>query len=336
MIGKGKSISHTRQAVDYVVRKENAEILDKHDISGSNGAEVAKDFNRFQQFNGRCQNHTMSFVISPGINDGQRLTNEKLTEISKEFLQRLQLAKNQHIIVKHVDRKHTHVHIVVNRINHDGKAYDDSYIGFKCQKVADDIAVKHGLVRAKELARQNSMELKLAGREMRKEVSNKIDNVLSKSKPTNFSEFTERLKQVNINVFPTINKQGVMQGYKIGYQGKVWKASEVNKKFTLSRLPFQASPKLTTPSSTIKAEIARQFERKSAKGYLTPNQFKAICEEMKVKLAEKWVDGRRQQIAEYKGKKFHIDHFRDFNKLHQHLRLHFDSLEQRPNLNTHR
>src|SRR5690554_8151414 len=77
MIGKGKSITHTQAAVNYAMVKEKAEIIDKRHIAGDTAEDITKEFQQFQNLNGRCKNNTFSFVISPAVEDGKKLRSEE-------------------------------------------------------------------------------------------------------------------------------------------------------------------------------------------------------------------------------------------------------------------
>jgi hypothetical protein len=75
MIAKGKSISHLSASITYALRREQAVILDKNIVSQT-PSEVAKEFKLFQQLNQRCERNSLSFVLSPTIEDGKNLSPE--------------------------------------------------------------------------------------------------------------------------------------------------------------------------------------------------------------------------------------------------------------------
>ena len=69
MIAKGKSISHLSAAIKYALREEGT-VLDSN-IGAETPHGVAKEFEMFQVFNDRCEHNSLSFVISPTIEDGK-------------------------------------------------------------------------------------------------------------------------------------------------------------------------------------------------------------------------------------------------------------------------
>jgi hypothetical protein len=233
MIGKGKSIAHTGNAVNYAIEKHKAELIDKHNLIGETGQEVEAEFKLCQNLNGRCENNTISFVLSPSIDDGEKLTDANLRGIAKEFLERMDLSRHQAIILKHQDKKHKHLHIYVNRIGFDGKAYKDNHIGKKSQKAAHEIAKKRGLTCARDVEEMTKENTK----EIRKEIGRRMDQLIKDHKPKNFEEFKDLCKASKIDLSPTINrKTGKMQGYRVGFDQLSFKASEIGKKFVLGKL----------------------------------------------------------------------------------------------------
>ena len=87
MIGKGKSIAHTRASVAYGMKQEKEfEVILKEFLSGDNPSEIAEEFRLVQEQNQRCTKNTLSFVLSPTIEDGKGLDTEDLKEITKRFM----------------------------------------------------------------------------------------------------------------------------------------------------------------------------------------------------------------------------------------------------------
>ena len=224
MVGKGKSIAHSSNAINYVLEKDQAQVLDKHHLVGDCGNEISQEFQLFQELNGRCENNTMSFVISPEIADGKKLSDQEYREIAKEFLQKMNLEKHQSLVVKHQDKEHTHLHIITNRIDPEGRAYKDSYLSKKCQSVSDGIAKERGLVRAKEIQLERIEKSKT----LRKEIYKTHQEVL-KSNPKSLGEYSKKMKERGLDIKITQNNKGQIQGFRVGIGEKDFKASEIHK-----------------------------------------------------------------------------------------------------------
>jgi hypothetical protein len=231
MIAKAKSISHGARGIDYALKKEGAEIIDKRFVIGENGTEIKSEFKIFQDLNTRATNKDLSFVLSPEPKDGRNLTNAEFREIGEDFLKRMKLDQHQAIIVKHKDRDHTHLHIFANRIDTNGKAFKDSFISKDSQRAADKIAKERGLTRAKVVEDYNKEMTK----ELRGQIFEKHKAILQ-HRPRDFQAYKDLMQSSGVKVVPTINKAKKLQGFKLEYQGQSFKASEVNRSMTLSKM----------------------------------------------------------------------------------------------------
>ena len=231
MIARAKSISHGANGIDYALKKEKAEVIDKRFVIGDNGKEIKSEFRIFQDLNTRAKNKDISIVLSPEPKDGRRLTNSDFREISEDFLKKMKLDQHQAIIVKHQDKKHAHLHLFVNRIDVNGKAYKDSFISKESQTVADKIAQERGLTRARVVEAYSKEMTK----DLRGQILEKHQAILQ-HRPKDFETYKELMKSSGVEVVPTINKAQKLQGFRLNYQGHNFKASEVSRSITLAKM----------------------------------------------------------------------------------------------------
>lgn len=231
MIAKANSISYGKNGIDYAISREEALILDKQNIVGSTGTEIKAEFKRFQDLNGRCKRNEISFVLSPEPKDGKKLTDADMRDIGVDFLKKMNLENHQAIIVQHTDKEHKHLHIYANRIDMNGNAYKDNFISKKSQAIAEEIAKERNLTRAKDVQAMN----KELTKEFRKEIFRR-HKIALEHHPKNFEEYTELMKSNKIDIIPTINKGGKMQGFKVSFQSQTIKASAVNRAMSYNKV----------------------------------------------------------------------------------------------------
>ncbi|MDT0687671.1 relaxase/mobilization nuclease domain-containing protein [Autumnicola psychrophila] len=232
MIGKGHSISSTKVSISYGWNQEKeAEVVLKEHLAGDTPAEITEEFKIIQSQNERCHNNTLSFIVSPSIEDGKDLTEKDLEEIAKKFLKEMNLQNNQSIGFVHRDKAHTHIHIYTNRIGFDGKAYNDSFIGKRSQLAADKVAKELGFNRAREIQQERLQEFK----NLRQEIKIINDRVLH-TRPKSMDEYMSKMKAHKVDVIPTINKSNQLQGFRVEYKGVNLKASEVHRDMGGNRL----------------------------------------------------------------------------------------------------
>jgi hypothetical protein len=85
---------------------------------------LIQQFNEVRRLNAKQSKPVMHITLS--LAPGERLSKQQLTEIANHCAEDLGFDKNQFIAVDHNDTEHQHFHIVVNRINFDGKTLSDS------------------------------------------------------------------------------------------------------------------------------------------------------------------------------------------------------------------
>ncbi|MBC9796275.1 relaxase/mobilization nuclease domain-containing protein [Sinomicrobium weinanense] len=233
MIGKGKSIAHTQASMQYGWNQEkDAEIVYTQNLCGENPKEVTKEFQMIQQMNIRCEKNTLSFVLSPTIEDGRSLSRENLEELTDTFIKEMELGERQAIAFVHRDKAHTHIHLYVNRIDFQGKAYKDNYIGKRSQKAAERTAQRLQLTTVREVQQIKDQSLK----QIRSEIKQIHDNIMQQHKPKSFDQYITLMKQKQISVIPTINKQNQLQGFRFQYQSHNLKGSEVHREMSGAKL----------------------------------------------------------------------------------------------------
>jgi hypothetical protein len=234
MIGKGKSVGNTGANIDYGLDKEkDAEIIFSQHLAGDNAQQITDEFRLIQEQNTRCQKNTLSFILSPTREDGKNLTKERLGELTQKFIKEMGLKENQAVAFVHRDKAHTHVHLYVNRIGFDGKAYNDSFIGKRSQLAAENVAKDMGLTTVKEV----QLEKELDSMKVRLEIKNIMEN----ERPKTLDDYIKTMKAQKVEVIPSINKANKLQGFRFEYKGQNFKASEVHRSMSGGRIMAQLS-----------------------------------------------------------------------------------------------
>ncbi len=238
MIGKGKSIAHTGACMEYGWNQEkNAEVVFNQHVVGENPRQITEEFKLIQEENTRCQKNTLSFILSPTQEDGKNLTKQQLGELTQKFIKEMQLKERQAIAFVHRDKAHTHVHLYVNRIGFDGKAYNDSFIGKRSQLAAENVAKEMGLTTVKEV----QLEKELDAIHTRLEIKNIHHRVMENERPKTLDSYINAMQERNVEVIPSINKANKLQGFRFEYQGHNFKASEVHRSMSGGRIIGQLS-----------------------------------------------------------------------------------------------
>jgi hypothetical protein len=247
MIGRGKSITHAGSALAYASEKEKAVEIDRQLVMGTTPGEIEREFRLFQDFNTRCEKNTLAFVLSPTIEDGKKLAEPQLKQITRDFLKDMGLTEHQFVAYAHRDRKHQHIHLYVNRIDLTGKAYDDSFLSNRSSRAAETIALSMGL----KTARSVQEELQ-AGKKQTKEVVLQAHTSVLVQRPDGIDEYTRLMQERGVETLLKRNTEGKLIGIQFqGASGEKIKASDVHRSLTANRLEATLSERYALQPPTL-------------------------------------------------------------------------------------
>lgn len=229
MVSKAKATKGSARAINYLFDdKGQAVELDRNGIAGMNGTEILSEFREIQALNGNCINNTYSIVISPS--NEREFTDGELKRIGQFYLEKMGLIDHQYLMTAHKSTDQTHIHIQCNRIGFDGKAHSDSKIHKRAQDIAEDIAKRLGLKTAKEVQQERIKEQEAVQSKDIPQLLALLNEKCTKQAKT-FTEYCELMRAQGVEVLPTINASGAIQGFRLKHlqSGQNYKASEVSK-----------------------------------------------------------------------------------------------------------
>jgi hypothetical protein len=238
MIAKGKSIRHLGASINYAIAKEEAVVLDKN-IVAETPKEVAQEFQAFQERNHRCERNSLSFVISPTVQDGKEMNEDHLRSINASFLSKMGLENHQYIAFVHQNTPHKHIHLYVNRIDYQGKAYNDQFISNRCAHVAEGIAKDRGLETAKEAKRARLMEKRISSPEMA-DIKQLAHSTLKQKEVASVDRFVDVFNRSGaergFRAEAYRSKSGAFSGLRFYVGDKKFKASEVDRSLSKQKI----------------------------------------------------------------------------------------------------
>ncbi len=126
-----------------------------------------------------CQRPCYHISISPHERDADSLTDKQWNRLAKDFLEDSGLGNRQAVGYLHEDEDYPksgnlrpHLHLIANRIDDSGKAYDTSWDFYHFQSVMRELEEKHGLVQQAsswEVGRRSRNSVKQVQRLQREE-----------------------------------------------------------------------------------------------------------------------------------------------------------------------
>lgn len=246
MIAKAKACKGGGTLFNYVINDEKGYELDRNLISGETSKEIHEDFSIYLDQNQRAQNKLFSIVLSPSIEDSQKLTDLELREMTRKLLNDLDINPKiqPYIAFVHTEKKHKHIHILASRVKADGKLISDHHIGKKAQNSAHNIAIENNLVSAKNVMIEQIKENEKLAEEKVKLFTTIKDEIyqkhlsVMKTRPIYFENYQSKMLKQGISIQKTINKQGLVQGHRFIdlKTNQSFKASEIHRKMGLKNL----------------------------------------------------------------------------------------------------
>ncbi|WP_018028770.1 conjugal transfer protein MobB [Porphyromonas somerae] len=93
----------------------------------------------------KCRTKKMVFHCSLNPHPDEKLSNETLTQIAKEYMEALGYGKQPYIVFKHSDIAREHIHIVSLRVDSKGRKMNDKFEKRRSKKITDALEKRFGL-----------------------------------------------------------------------------------------------------------------------------------------------------------------------------------------------
>ena len=233
MVGKVISGSSFSGTVGYVM-KEESRILEAEGVMPPEVKDMVQDFKDQTMLNPRLKNTVGHISLSFSSKDAPRMTDALMTQIAKEYMQKMGITDTQYLLVRHLDQPHPHCHLVYNRVGNNGQTISDKNIKIRNAKVCRELTEKYGLYLApgKDDVRREQLR---EPDKTKYEIYDAIKGSLPKCKSWN--ELEGRLKEQGIGVRykycgNTDRKQGVL----FSKNGFEFSGSKIDRAFSFTKL----------------------------------------------------------------------------------------------------
>ena len=198
---------------------------------------MALDFEEQRQFNPGLKSPVQHIILS--YYPGERLSNEKMTEIAQEYLEKLGINNTQYVVVKHNDKDHLHTHILFNRVDNDGRTIKDNWLGLRGKKIAQQLTQKHDLIPALKKDLKLTHVQNLNNYEAtRYEIFQTVTEILPQCK--NLEDLKERLERQKIEmIYKYKSRTHQVQGLSFKNGEFKYKGSEIDRQLSYGNLVKQ-------------------------------------------------------------------------------------------------
>ena len=239
MIGKIKKGKSFGGCIRYVTGKDNAEIIASDGVLLGTNKEMIDSFNYQSLLNPKIKQPLGHIALSFKPEDAPRLTDEFMTKIALEYMELMGIKNTQFLLVRHHNTDNPHCHLIYNRINYDGKVIS-SQNDFKRNEIATKkLKDKYGLTYAEDKSKTNVKKLHDPER-VKYEIHNAVKAALKRSRT--WWDLGKQLQKQGIGMTFKINRRtGKNEGLSFTKDGYTFKASDVNRQFSYSKLDAQLS-----------------------------------------------------------------------------------------------
>ena len=100
----------------------------------------------------KCRTKKTVFHCSLNPHQDEKLSDETLTQIAKEYMEALGYGKQPYIVFKHNDIAREHIHIVSLRVDSRGQKINDKFEKRRSKKITDALERKFGLIPSSKVA----------------------------------------------------------------------------------------------------------------------------------------------------------------------------------------
>jgi len=228
-----------RGALNYLLQKERAEILEKN-MAGRNERELAHEFGAVRKLHPDLERAV--YHVSLSVRDSERLSDEQWRDVAHKYMKGMGFENNQYILLRHNDTpSHDHVHIVANRIAMDGKVVSESRDYDRSAQVVKSLEREYNLtrdarrpyepVKERPLTKGQGRELERTGEAPVKARLQEIIKEAVRDKPE-MSRFLDRLEAAGVRSRCNVQSTGRVAGISYELDGVAVKGSQLGKNYS--------------------------------------------------------------------------------------------------------
>ena len=150
-----------------------------------------------------CRTKKTVFHCSLNPHPDEKLSDERLTQIAKEYMEALGYGKQPYIVFKHNDIAREHIHIVSLRIDGEGKKINDKFEKRRSKQITDALERKYNLIPSSKVSNKEEVEtpkVDISKENIKEQVSNVVRMVMKHYHFCSLGELNAILSVYNLAV----------------------------------------------------------------------------------------------------------------------------------------
>ena len=257
MIGKVKVNQSFGAMCQYVLQEKTpdkgAEVLAAHGVRTDSAAHMAADFDMVRAMRPRALGKAVLHVaLAFPVEEKEKVTNEVMGRIAHDYLRGMKIdpENTQWAVVRHQDKTHPHMHLVVNRVDLDGQTVSDQFVRSRSVDVCKGIEQQYGLIVADQVGRKQALaigptpaqvkattpkeEQSAEWSRARQDIGRALSYTAGQAR--SFDELREALRPRGIELELTRRKDGSPAGVVFAQDGHRVKGSQVGREYSAGNL----------------------------------------------------------------------------------------------------
>lgn len=226
-----------RGVVGYVLDKEMASLLYAEGVRLKDKESIVKSFIAQYKLNPKIAQPIAHISLDFSVQDKSRLSDQFMVGMAREYMEKMGYRDTQYIVARHNDTDHPHLHLVINRIDNNGKRITDKNEKLRNTRVCIELTKKYGLYIAS--GKENVKEHRLKEPDKTKyEIYHALQNTIQNSK--NWNELKSKLIQSGITIeFRNNGNTDKIQGVRFGKNEYEFNGSKIDKAYSYSKINYR-------------------------------------------------------------------------------------------------
>lgn len=151
----------------------------------------------------QCRTKKTVFHCSLNPHPDEKLSDETLMQLAKEYMEALGYGKQPYIVFKHSDIAREHIHILSLRVNGEGKKINDKFEKRRSKKITDTLERKFGLIPSSKVtdkAMKETPKIDTTQRNIKEQVASILRMVMKHYRFCSLGELNAILGKYNLAV----------------------------------------------------------------------------------------------------------------------------------------
>lgn len=255
---------------DDLQTNKQAEILAANGIRLGSMEQMISDFNRHRALNTDLGVAVWHTALAFHADDRPKQTDKKLIELAEDYMRELRLDPDniQWLLVKHNDTTHPHIHLVMSRVDFNGRTVDKSFCKDRSREAAKRIAKQQGLIVAVDRQHSNVVNGRIMSVEWMK-TKCQIQTAVVAELPyvSSLVELAQKLQLQQIQIHFQHRKQkkgkGAITGITFEANGHFIRGRNIGKEFSAGSLQKQLQQTLRNSKPYGEAQLLHPMADKT-------------------------------------------------------------------------